>query len=33
MSARAAGIGYEELCVRLLADASLDGPPPARGGA
>ncbi len=27
MSARAAGIPYEELCVRLLADAALDNPP------
>jgi D-alanine-D-alanine ligase len=26
MSARAAGISYEELCVRLLADARLDHP-------
>jgi D-alanine-D-alanine ligase len=24
MSARAAGIGYEELCLRILATASLD---------
>jgi hypothetical protein len=24
MSARAAGISYEELCVQLLADATLD---------
>jgi D-alanine-D-alanine ligase len=24
MSARAAGISYEDLCVRLLADAALD---------
>jgi D-alanine-D-alanine ligase len=24
MSARAAGISYEDLCVQLLADASLD---------
>ena len=24
MSARAAGIGYAELCLRLLADATLD---------
>ena len=29
MSARAAGIGYEQLCLRLLADAALDTP--ARG--
>ena len=31
MSARAAGIGYEQLCLRLLAEATLDGagvPPP-----
>ena len=27
MSARAAGSPYEELCVRLLADAALDNPP------
>jgi D-alanine-D-alanine ligase len=27
MSARAAGIGYEQLCLGLLADASLDAPP------
>jgi D-alanine-D-alanine ligase len=27
MSARAAGISYEQLCVRLLADATLDNPP------
>ena len=26
MSAKAAGIGYQELCVRLVADASLDHP-------
>jgi len=26
MSARAAGIGYEDLCLRLLADAALDNP-------
>ncbi len=29
MSAKAAGIGYEQLCLRLLADARLDTPPPA----
>jgi D-alanine-D-alanine ligase len=29
ISARAAGIGYEELCVRLLADATLDHAGPA----
>ena len=27
MSARVAGLDYEELCVRLLADATLDHPP------
>ena len=27
MSARAAGISYEDLCVQLLADATLDQPP------
>jgi D-alanine-D-alanine ligase len=27
MSARAAGISYEQLCLRLLADAALDGAP------
>lgn len=27
MSARAAGISYEDLCLQLLADASLDQPP------
>ncbi|MFY7982764.1 MAG: D-alanine--D-alanine ligase [Burkholderiaceae bacterium] len=36
MSARAAGIGYGELCVRLLAAATLDhdgrGAPPSTGG-
>jgi D-alanine-D-alanine ligase len=25
MSARAAGISYEDLCLRILAGASLDG--------
>ena len=25
MSARAAGISYEQLCLRLLQDAALDG--------
>jgi hypothetical protein len=25
MSARAAGISYEQLCLQLLADAALDG--------
>jgi D-alanine-D-alanine ligase len=29
MSAKAAGIGYEQLCLRLLADARLDTPLPA----
>jgi D-alanine-D-alanine ligase len=38
MSARAAGISYEELCLRLLADAALDAPlraapAPSSGGA
>ena len=28
MSARAAGISYEQLCLRLLASATLDEPPP-----
>jgi len=27
MSARAAGISYDELCVRLLQSATLDYPP------
>jgi D-alanine-D-alanine ligase len=27
MSARAAGISYEDLCVRLLQSATLDHPP------
>jgi hypothetical protein len=26
MSARAAGISYEDLCLQLLADATLDQP-------
>jgi len=30
MSARAAGLSYEQLCVALLADAALDTPPPGR---
>ncbi len=30
MSARAAGIGYEQLCLRLLADAALDAAPRAK---
>ncbi|MDQ6683832.1 MAG: D-alanine--D-alanine ligase [Pseudomonadota bacterium] len=33
ISARAAGIGYEDLCLRLLADASLDSAAVARRGA
>ena len=32
MSARAAGISYEDLCLRLLASATLDTPPGAAGG-
>ncbi|MFT4268844.1 MAG: D-alanine--D-alanine ligase [Xenophilus sp.] len=32
MSARAAGIGYEELCLRVLAAAALDSAPAAPGG-
>ncbi len=32
MSARAAGISYEDLCLRLLADAALDNPAAMRGG-
>jgi hypothetical protein len=32
MSARAAGIAYEDLCLRLLADAALDCPPGSAGG-
>ncbi|HMO47272.1 MAG TPA: D-alanine--D-alanine ligase [Rubrivivax sp.] len=31
MSARAAGIGYEQLCLQLLSLAALDGAPRARG--
>jgi D-alanine-D-alanine ligase len=31
ISARAAGIPYDELCLRLLADATLDNPAPAAG--
>jgi hypothetical protein len=27
MSARAAGISYEQLCLRLLSQATLDGAP------
>jgi len=30
MSARAAGLSYEDLCLTLLASAALDNPPPAR---
>jgi D-alanine-D-alanine ligase len=33
MSARAAGISYEDLCVGMLATASLDTPPGACQGA
>lgn len=32
MSARSAGISYEQLCLRVLASASLDNPLPARAG-
>ena len=32
MSARAAGISYEDLCLRLLASATLDTPAGAVGG-
>ena len=32
MSARALGISYEDLCLRLLASASLDTPPGACAG-
>jgi D-alanine-D-alanine ligase len=32
MSARAAGISYEALCVRLLAAATLDSARPGGGG-
>ena len=32
MSARAAGISYEELCVQLVASASLDSARPAPAG-
>ena len=32
MSARSAGISYEDLCLRLLASATLDTPPGAVGG-
>jgi D-alanine-D-alanine ligase len=31
MSAKAAGMSYEQLCVHLLAQATLDTPPPAAG--
>jgi D-alanine-D-alanine ligase len=30
ISARAAGISYEQLCLRLVAAAGLDSDPPAR---
>ena len=33
MSARAAGIGYEQLCLQLLAQATLDSPPRAKAEA
>lgn len=33
MSARAAGISYEDLCLQLLQQATLDNPRPDRGGA
>ncbi|MDM7457725.1 MAG: D-alanine--D-alanine ligase, partial [Tepidimonas sp.] len=33
MSARAAGLDYGALCLRLLADAALDNPLPAAAGA
>jgi D-alanine-D-alanine ligase len=33
MSARAAGISYEDLCLQLLQQATLDNPRPVRGGA
>jgi len=33
MSARAAGIAYPDLCLRLLADARLDSTPAAAPGA
>jgi len=33
MSARAAGISYEDLCLQLLQQAALDNPRPGRGGA
>jgi D-alanine-D-alanine ligase len=28
MAARAAGLAYEDLCVQVLAAATLDNPPP-----
>jgi hypothetical protein len=31
MSARAAGLSYEQLCVKLLAEATLDHPAPLTG--
>jgi len=31
MSAKAAGISYEQLCLRLVAAATLDSPPPSQG--
>ena len=33
MSARASGISYEDLCLRILADAALDNPPRGAQGA
>jgi D-alanine-D-alanine ligase len=33
MAARAAGISYEELCLRILAGAALDAPRAAQGAA
>ena len=33
MAARAAGISYEELCVRILASAALDAPRAPQGAA
>ncbi len=32
MSARANGMSYEQLCLQLLASASLDNPLPAHAG-
>ncbi len=33
MSARSTGISYEQLCLRVLASASLDNPLPGKAGA